>query len=404
MTLTFEAVREDLPGIRWQAAFRSYWPGWKAWYLAGRREDAPSLQDSKRALARYMPEFLPTWHRLVALAENVQDAAQFLTFWCPPPYLAGCSQAVLVDEEGPVLVRNYDLDPALNEPIILNSSWNGRRVIGSMEAIAGLADGINDRGLAVSLTFGGRQLVGVGFGIPLILRYILETCDNTEEAIAALRRIPCHQAYNVTLLDKTCAHATVLLVPPEEPTIVTRELAITNHQVRVDWHDRARLSRTVERKRFLDELLANPKLTSSELEQAFLAPPLFTGDYQRGFGTVYTASYRPREGSMTLLWPDQAPWRQSFREFSEERRNVQYGRFAPKAASQAWRSWQDWLAEGPSVEQRSYLPVGFYEALLRGIKSNSADDWIPFIKLWTTSQLSDRPASAATRMSSQTSP
>ena len=119
MTLTFEAVREDRPGTRWQAAFRRYWPGWKAWYLAARRNDAPSLRVSARALTRHMPELVPVWERLVQLAGNDEDAALFLTFWCPPPYLAHCSQAVLLNDEEPVLIRNYDLDPALNEAQML---------------------------------------------------------------------------------------------------------------------------------------------------------------------------------------------------------------------------------------------------------------------------------------------
>lgn len=384
MTLTFEAVLEDHPGSRWQASFRRHWPGWKAWYLAARGPTAPSLKESERALARYMPEFVPVWRRLVELVGDDENAARFLTFWCPPPYLAQCSQAVLLDEdEGPVLIRNYDLDPALNEATILHSAWNGRRVIGSMEAIAGLADGINDHGLALSLAFGGRQVVGSGFGIPLILRYVLEICGDTAEAIEVLRRVPSHQAYNVTLLDRKGAHATVL-VAPDRPTIVTGDLTITNHQIDVEWHEQARSSRTVERKRFLDHLLARPKLKAAELVEAFLAPPLFSTEHARRFGTIYTATYRPLDGSMTLHWPDQAPWQQSFREFSEGRRRVRYDQLATDTAdtAEAWR--REWLVEGLSAEQSRYLPAGFAKSLLKGLGGNTADSWHPFTQLWTT--------------------
>ena len=41
---------------------------------------------------------------------------------------------------------------------------------------------MNDDGLAVSLTFGGRRVLGDGFGIPIVLRYLLETCGTVEEA------------------------------------------------------------------------------------------------------------------------------------------------------------------------------------------------------------------------------
>jgi predicted choloylglycine hydrolase len=383
MTLTFEAVREDRPGGRWQASFRRHWPGWKAWYLAAQRSDAPSLRVSERALAGHMPELVPVWERLVQLAGDDEDAARFLTFWCPPPYLAHCSQAVLLHDKEPVLIRNYDLDPALNEATILHSAWTGRRVIGSMEAMAGLADGVNDRGLALSLAFGGRRVVGSGFGIPLILRYVLETCEDIEEAIKVLQRVPSHQSYNVTLLDRAGAHATVH-VAPDRPTIVSRELTVTNHQIDVEWHEQAHFSRTVERKHFLDQLLARQDLEPADLVEAFLAPPLFSTSYARGFGTIYTAIYRPLEGSMTMHWPDQTPWRQSFRDFSEGRRRVRYDLPAAGGTIDGRGSSWEWLVEGLTAEQRGYyLPAGFAEALLKGLQGQTPDAWRPLSQLWT---------------------
>ena len=150
-----------------------------------------------------MPELIPVWRRQVELAGGDEVAARFLTFWNPPAYLVHCSQAVLVDRDGPILVRNYDLDPRLSEAKVLRSAWTGRAVVATMEAIAGAADGVNAAGLAVSLAFGGRRIRGEGFGVPLIVRYLLETCERTRDAVAALRRIPCHMAYNLTVVDRT---------------------------------------------------------------------------------------------------------------------------------------------------------------------------------------------------------
>jgi len=36
---------------------------------------------------------------------------------------------------------------------------------------------------------------------------------------------------------------------------------------------------------------------------AFLRPPLYSIEFDRGFGTLYTAVYRPRLGTMELRWP-----------------------------------------------------------------------------------------------------
>ena len=57
------------------------------------------------------------------------------------------------------------------------------------DCLWGLLDGMNDAGLAVSLTYGGRRVLGHGFGIPLVLRYLLETCDNVRDASRVLKRL-----------------------------------------------------------------------------------------------------------------------------------------------------------------------------------------------------------------------
>ena len=155
LELTFTAVDERQLGPKWQAAFARAWPGWRTWYLA--RGGEGRLGDAERQLRRHMPELVPVWQRQVELAGGDELAARFLTFWNPPAYLVHCSQAVLLASDGPVLIRNYDLDPDLSEATILRSAWAGRDVVATMEAIAGAADGVNAAGLAVSLAFGGRK-------------------------------------------------------------------------------------------------------------------------------------------------------------------------------------------------------------------------------------------------------
>ena len=89
------------------------------------------------------------------------------------------------------LIRNYDYDQALFEAVIASTDYSGdRRVLGTSDMLWGLLDGMNEDGLAVSLTFGGRPDVGDGFGIPIVLRYVLETCATVEEAVSALRGFP----------------------------------------------------------------------------------------------------------------------------------------------------------------------------------------------------------------------
>ena len=246
MELTFRGIAEDAPGAAWFEVFQRGWPGWRSWYLARGGDRGPSIDEAARALRRYMPEIEGLWECLVSATNAGDEAARFLSFWRPPQYLVSCSQAVAVDSEGPSLVRNYDLNPELNEATMLLTRWRGRAVIGMVDGMAGLADGMNDAGLAVSLSFGGRAVTGPGFGIPLIMRYVLEICSDVAEAIEALRAIPSHMSYNITLIDRNCEWATVF-VAPDRPSIVMPTPWSVNHQLGNEWPRHCRKSNTLKR-------------------------------------------------------------------------------------------------------------------------------------------------------------
>lgn len=324
LELSFRSLEETAPGDAWRRVFAHGWPGWRHWYLRASNGTPPELMRSRLALRRHMPELEPVWARLVEVAEADESGATFLTFWNPPRYLAHCSQAVFFDHEGPLLIRNYDLDPSLNESTVFKTQWLTHRVMGMVEGMAGLADGMNDAGLAVSLTFGGRIEHGSGFGIPMIIRYLLEVCTDVREALDALRRIPSHMSYNLTLLDRSGNWATVLLAP-DRPPLVLRKPYATNHQLGVEWPHHGRETLTLERYEHLVAMSAGATLNEAQIVHAFLTPPLYSDRYHKGFGTVYTVVYRPTSGRMTLCWPEGEHQSWSFDRFPAAQFGVRYG-------------------------------------------------------------------------------
>lgn len=307
--LTMYGINEARPGPRWRALFEATWPAYRRWYLAEGRVARPGIRDAGAALARHMPELLPTWAQLSAQTGHDLDAAAMLTHWRMPAFLpAGCSQVVTPDPK-PSLLRNYDYAPDLFEAVSISTDYL-QPVIGTADCLWGLLDGMNGAGLVVSLTFGGDRTVGDGFAIPLVVRYLLETCTSVEEATAALYRLPISMSYNLTILDSDGAVATVHVGPGRTPEIAEQPCA-TNHRWRqpVNPAHAARF-RSVERLDHLDDLL-DRRATADDIALAMLQKPLHSQEYSQSFGTLYTADYRPAEQTVTYHWLERS-WTRRF--------------------------------------------------------------------------------------------
>jgi predicted choloylglycine hydrolase len=308
--LTLHAYREAQPGPRWQALYDATWPAYRSWYVHEGLAARPSLEQCRTALAHHLPELLPTWERLCRLTGDDPTAARMLSMWGLPAFAVGCAQ-VVVPGERPVLIRNYDYDQTLFEGVIASTNYSGkRRVLGTSDMLWGLLDGMNDDGLAVSLTFGGRPGSGEGFGIPIVLRYILETCATVEQAVVALQRIPVAQSYNVALVDTTGNHATVF-VAPGQLAAVSRLDATTNHRLdEVEYPAAAARFNSAGRQDKLTQLRA-AHASGKQLVAAMQGAPLRNDQFDVGFGTLYTAEYQPAAGTATWHWPNTS-WTRSF--------------------------------------------------------------------------------------------
>ncbi|MEO5733294.1 MAG: C45 family peptidase [Rubrivivax sp.] len=331
----FHTVIEDQPGAVWQAHFQALWPGYRSWFLRSAGVARPGFLESRRALRDHMPELVPTWTRLVELAGGGDVEARFLSMWCPPAYIGGCSQAVWLPPPGsadgfadglsnePALIRNYDFAPLLLEASWMATRWTGGRVVALGDCLWGALDGINDAGLCAALSFGGRQVSGTGFGIPLVLRYVLEVAHSTADAVKLLQRVPVSMCYSVTLLDAGGDWATVF-VSPDRTTEVTRMRAVTNVQHQVEWPAHAHATQAVARAERLNAQVESGAPLADAV-QALLQPPLLQSAYLRGHGTLYTAVYQPLSRRIELLWPGHR-WPQTVPDFAAGEHAVRYVR------------------------------------------------------------------------------
>ena len=289
---------------RWAAHAQALWPDLEALLTEEGRTRAGA--DRVRALFRaHMPELVPVLERLAGQLDR-PEAEVFLTHAALRPFSAACTQ---IGEDG-TLLRNYDFPPGQCEGTIASSRFL-RPVIGMQDVLWGLLDGMNDAGLAISLTFGGRPVQGRGLTILIVVRYLLETCDTVDEAVGRLRSLPIAVPQNLTLVDSSKA-VTVFVGPDMAPTMAPDACA-TNHQHLPVTDEQERASRTQERLRAVRAAGADVA--------AMLKPPLYQAADEEGAGTLYTAHYRPAEGRVTYYWPGES-WQQSFGGFAPGSRTV----------------------------------------------------------------------------------
>ena len=303
VTIPFRCVDAgERPGSAAATEFARAWPSYRRWFLHQGEELLPSYADCRDAVRAFMPEIFDEFEDYVEAVGGGDLEARFLSHWCPPPLVTACSIAVS-PLPTPLLVRNYDYPPMLCDALALRTHWSGRSVIGMADCGWGLMDGINEDGLAIAIAFGGRREVGIGFGIGLIVRYLLQVCTTTADAVERLASLPVRMSYNLVIVDATGDYRTVYLAPDRPPRVSDLPYA-ANRQGETEWPAHAEYCGTCVREEYLASLTAFPLVESSDFAASFLRPPLFRPLVDSTWGTVYTVAYEPTSGAMTLLWPD----------------------------------------------------------------------------------------------------
>jgi len=312
--LQFQTVESFVPNDKLKSLFDQNWPHYKKWFLDEGESKRPTFLACNQAIKHYMPEMLPLYIQLLDLFDCDDLQARFLSLYNPPPFYSGCSQLIW-NRDQKVLIRNYDFPPFLCEGKVIKSAWLDKQLIVVSDCIWGALDGINNEGLTASIAYGGRKVEGEGFGITLVVRYVLETCTTVAEAIEVFQRVPVHLDYNIALLDKQGHHAT-LYISPDRGVEVTDNFVSTNHHGFETGATPLFLADSLIREDCLKRLSNSATQTLPEVKASFLKPPLFRLQGDTNSGTLYTAAYFPDEGRVEYIWPGQH-WNISFDSFTE---------------------------------------------------------------------------------------
>lgn len=115
-----------------------------------------------------------------------------------------CSSFAFKTDDDIILAKNSDFLKSIKNycDSVYYKLDNSYSFIGNTTAFIEMEDGINEKGLAAALTFVYPVKINYGFNAGMLIRYILEKCSNTDEALKFLKEVPISSAQNILIADK----------------------------------------------------------------------------------------------------------------------------------------------------------------------------------------------------------
>ncbi|HLR03269.1 MAG TPA: C45 family peptidase [Virgibacillus sp.] len=255
-------------------------------------EDDIDLDEMKDIYTSYAPHLL---QELSGIADSMdislRKAALFSGFGAPGIQGMGCSSMVSHN----VLVRNYDFSPEVYDARFVCVQPNeGYASVGHSLHVIGRTEGVNEKGLAVALHFVNNKDTQTGLTAASVIRIILDTCKNTQEAVNVIKQLPHSWSYNFSIGDAE-GNAVVVEESPLDIKVRKSEeiLFCTNHFQRQDMSilNRENLEGTQERLNYLSHRHFED-MNEKEIFNLFITDtPLYTEEYHEFFGTLHTFAY-----------------------------------------------------------------------------------------------------------------
>ncbi|GEL77847.1 C45 family autoproteolytic acyltransferase/hydolase [Tenuibacillus multivorans] len=254
----------------------------------------------KQVLNQYCPQLLDELKGIKdGMGITEEEALKYFAGYDTPKLEMGCTS--FMTEE--YYVRNYDFSPAIYDGVFIVQELDNSWITGNSQLILGRLDGMNHHGLVVGLHFVNNEPYTKGFLCSTIVRIVLEACQNVEEAIETLEKLPHAASYNYSLLDRSGNFA-VFEATPDGHQVRRGESYLTCVNMfetdTMDSYNREFTKTSTDRlKALADYDEATPP---EELHQLFSNPesPLFYTYYEEFFGTLHTVTYLPKHNQIRL--------------------------------------------------------------------------------------------------------
>lgn len=274
---------------------------------------------------------------MAGFAAALEAPPESLFYYAMTYLLPRCSHAALspavTDSSKPLVARNYEFCDEAEDFCLLRTGVQGKyRHLGTGVLLCGRDDGINEHGLAVTLSSCGFPVGALphmrapwqkGLQFWAVVRALLENCRDVPEALEYLKDMPIAYDLNLLLLDRRGQGALVetldghravrRMAPGRGPQL----LCATNHAVLPELAAREpqAMAHSLRRYEYLTRRLAGQQaVTSALLKQLLLAPypdGLCCHDYESFFGTTKSMVLCPADGTLELCWGGRAEngWR-----------------------------------------------------------------------------------------------
>ena len=135
---------------------------------------------------------------------NYKDIADFLFTIYAFTFENKCSSFAFKTDDNIILAKNSDFIKSIKKYCDsvyykLNDSYS---FIANTTAFIEMEDGINENGLACALTFVYPVKINYGFNAGMLVRYILEKCNDVNEALSFLEEVPISSSQNIIIADR----------------------------------------------------------------------------------------------------------------------------------------------------------------------------------------------------------
>lgn len=153
---------------------------------------------------KYYPEIL---QEIKGIMDAQQDQQQLIQTFLLSMYCFAlsnyCSCFAIQNNQVTLLARNSDFLVSLEKTNknCLYQLDNAYAFQANTTAFVQMEDGMNEHGFAIGLTFVYPKIIKPGLNAGMLVRFLLEKCKSTQEAIAALKTIPIASQQTLTMID-----------------------------------------------------------------------------------------------------------------------------------------------------------------------------------------------------------